>query len=392
MSKSEFAYLFNKYFDKTATAEERDAFMQHFATLKSDEEINRLLEDAYNRNIDQFEFPGQVREKILSNIFNQGTETSVAVRPVNTLRFYSTWMKYAAVIFLIPLGLGMYLYEKYEQNLALVSSTRDIQPGGNKATLTLGNGEKIVLDAAATGVLAEQGSIEIRKATDGQIVYNIKGKNGNTSVINTIETQNGGQYQINLPDGTKVWLNAASSLKYPTSFTANERKVELKGEAYFEVSKNAQKPFKVKLANDAEIKVLGTHFNVNAYQEEESINATLLEGSIVMKSGLKEKKITPGQQAQAFSDHRINIVKDVNLNQAVAWKNGFFSIDVISLQDIMTQVEKWYDVKVIYKEDIQIELVARIPRNVPLSELLKLLEYTKKVHFKLEGKKLYVMN
>lgn len=391
MSNYEFAYLFNKYFDKTATVEERDAFMQHLTTLESDEEINKLLEEAYNRNADQLEFLEPIKSKILNNIFKTEQEIAAPLDSVKVLKFYSGWIKYAAAILLISLSLGLYFYQKQPQNFTVVSNIKDILPGGNRAILTLGNGKKVILEDAATGLLAEQGNIEIRKAADGQIVYNIKGETGDASVINTIETQNGGQYQINLPDGTKVWLNAASSLKYPTSFASNERKVELSGEAYFEVAKNEKKPFKVKLNNDAEIKVLGTHFNINAYPEEQSINATLLEGSIAMKSGLKIEKIIPGQQAQAFNNHRINVVNDVNLSQVMAWKNGFFSVDAASLQDIMKQVEKWYDVKVIYKDNVQAEFVAKLPRNVPLQELLGLLEYTKQVHFKLEGKTLYVM-
>ncbi|WP_316805615.1 FecR family protein [Pedobacter nototheniae] len=387
MSNSEFAYLFSKYFDKTATAEERDAFMQHLATLKSDIEINKLLEEAYNNNVDQLEFPAPIKAKILHNIFSSAHKTN----QVKVFKFYKGWIKYAAAILLISLGIGFYWYQKQLQNPLLTSNTKDILPGGNRAVLTLGNGKKVILDDAATGLLAEQGNIEVRKAADGQIVYNIKEESGAASVINTIETQNGGQYQINLPDGTKVWLNAASTLKYPTSFAANERKVELKGEAYFEVAKNEKKPFKVMLNNDAQIKVLGTHFNINAYPEEESINATLLEGSIAMSSGKQTEKIVPGQQAQAFNSHRINVVNDVNVDEVIAWKNGFFSVRTVSLQDIMKQVEKWYDVKVIYKDNVQAEFVAKLPRNVRLLALIKLLEYTKQVHFKLEGKTLYVM-
>lgn len=391
MSDSEFADLFNKYFDKTATAEEHDAFMQQLSMLKSDKEINKLLEEAYNRNTDELEFHKPIKIKILNNIFSSAKEVTIQQSSVKVLKFYGGWMKYAAAVFLISFGLSLYFFQKESHNSVLTSNTKDVLPGSNRAILTLGNGKQVVLDEAATGLLAKQGDIEISKAADGQIVYNVKGESGNASVTNTIETRNGSQYQINLPDGTKVWLNAASSLKYPTSFAANERKVELNGEAYFEVAKNEKKPFKIKLNNDGEIKVLGTHFNVNAYPEEESINATLLEGSIAMKSGLQIEKIVPGEQVKAFSNHRINIVKDVNLNQVMAWKNGFFSIDAISLQDIMKQVEKWYNVKVIYKDTIQAEFVAKLPRNVPLSELIKLLEYTKKVHFKLEGRTLYVM-
>lgn len=391
MTSTEFAYLFNSYFDKTASTKERREFMHHLTILKSDAEIVALLETAYQQNTETLEFPEHVKTEILHRIFHAEQEIPIQAGHPKIVRFYQPWMKYVAALILSVGSIGWYLSSQEHPNPRLATLAKDIPPGGNKATLTLGNGKKVILNDAAVGLLAKQGNMEITKTEGGQIVYSPKSENGNTSVINTIETQNGGQYQINLPDGTKVWLNAASSLKYPTSFSTAERKVILKGEAYFEVAHHNKQPFKVILDHGAEIKVLGTHFNIKAYVDGSSIDATLLEGSIIMKSGIQEEEIKPGQQAQLFSSQRINVLKDVNIEQVTAWKKGYFSIGTIELHELMKQIEKWYDMKIIYKDVVHAEFVAKIPRNLPLSELLELLEYTKQIHFKQEGRTLYVM-
>ncbi|WP_161603042.1 FecR family protein [Pedobacter arcticus] len=380
--------MFGKYFDKTATSEERIEFMGLVAQLKSDETLVSLMETRYMTDQSILEFSPEIKEKILNNIHHKA-ETDIPVRQVRM--FNLNWAKYAAVLVVGIFCFGLYFYKKAQNNL-LVLQTQHIAPGGNKATLTLGNGKKIILDTIANGVLVKQGNISISKTTNGQLVYNVIGDEKEPATLNTIETPNGGQYQVNLPDGTKVWLNAGTKLSFPTFFVGNERKVELKGEAYFEVAKNAKKPFKVKMSNQAEVVVLGTHFNISAYEEEKEINTTLLEGSVVVKIGQKTAKISPGQQALVNkSDKNIELVDDVNVNQVVAWKNGFFSTEGISLHELMKQVEKWYDVRVIYQDDVQVDFVARLPRNITLLELINLLELTKQVHFKIDKNTLTVM-
>eukprot|EP01133_Synstelium_polycarpum_P013811 gene13811-16279_t len=386
MSDSRLDYLFNRYFDKTATPEERTEFMQHIVRLKSEDPLLKLMEEVYHADQSPLaELDTQLRDRVLFNIFKAPQSKAYPLYPV--------WIKYAAVLFCILFGASWYFYQQKDKNaVSGLASASHILPGGNKAVLTLGNGKKIVLDAAGTGLLAQQGNIFIRKTTDGQLVYDIKGTDRGEPSTNSIETPNGGQYQINLPDGTRVWLNAASSLKYPTLFTGRERRVELKGEAYFEVSKDASKPFRIQLSNESEVQVLGTHFNIDAYQEAPSIKATLLEGSVIMKSGKHSEKLIPGQQAQTLkNNHQISVVDKVDINEVLAWKNGFFSYGSISLQVLMQQVEKWYDVKVMYADPVQAEFVGRFPKNIPLSELLRLLELTKKVHFKTEGKTITIM-
>lgn len=388
MSDSRLDYLFGKYFDKTATPEEREEFMRLVAQQKSDEHLVALMETIYKSDQSSLEFSPEIKEKIFNNIYQAaGAEIPVA----QLSRFSRSWMKYAAVLLLGILGLGLYFYKK-EQNSLLALQTQDIAPGGNKAILTLGNGKKIILDTTANGVLAKQGGISISKTADGQLVYNVMGDENEQATLNIIETPNGGQYKVNLPDGTRVWLNAGTQLKFPTFFAGNERTVELTGEAYFEVSKNAKKPFKVKMNNQAEVLVLGTHFNISAYEEENEINTTLLEGAVRVKMGHKTAQIVPGQQALVNkADKNINLLNDVNVNQVVAWKNGFFSTEGISLPVLMKQVEKWYGVRVIYKDNVQADFMARLPRNISLVELISLLELTKQVHFKLDKKTLTVM-
>lgn len=392
MSVSRLDYLFGKYFDKTASKEEREEFMRLISTLKSDEPLIKLMETAYESEQTTLEFSPEIKQRILHNVYKE-QEAVAEVKSVHKLHWFkSGWMKYAAVLLIGVLGIGFY-FSKPEKNAGLLAlQKKDIAPGGNKAVLILGNGKKIVLDGAANGVLVKQGNVSITKAADGRLVYNIIGDESEKVAIHTIETPNGGDYQINLPDGTMVWLNAASSLEFPTAFEGSERKVRLKGEAYFEVAKNAKKPFKVKLSNNSEVNVLGTHFNINAYSEENTINTTLLEGSVLVRSGQFVEKLVPGQQAQVNkTSNRIGLLHDVDMDQVMAWKNGFFSTNAISLQTLMSQVEKWYDVNVVYKDEFNAEFVAKLPRNVPLSELLRLLELTKKVHFKVDGKTIIVM-
>lgn len=391
MSYSRLDYLFGKYYNKTATAEERAEFMEHVVKLDEDDPLFELMEAAYLADESLLnEFTPQIRERILSNVFQaeENTTTPVVIAKTVKLSRFRIWSVAAAVVFC--LGISLFFYYKTgitDQPLMAEHSGKDIAAGGNKAVLTLGNGRKIVLDEVANGELVHQDGISISKTSDGQLVYHLKEEKGSIPSFNTIETPNGGQYQVNLPDGTRVWLNAGTVLKYPTLFGGTERKVELVGEAYFEVARDAHKPFKVKLNNDAEVQVLGTHFNVNAYKEEKSINTTLLEGAVMVKKGSRKEQIIPGQQAQINRNQEgISLINGVNVNQVIAWKNGFFSTDAINLDLLMKQVEKWYDVKVVYTEDVQAEFVGKLPRNVSLTELLRLLELTKKVHFNIEGR------
>ena len=265
----------------------------------------------------------------------------------------------------------------------------DVDPGGDKATLTLADGSVILLDNAKNGTLTQQGSAKVIKL-DGKLLYDLGSEKTKQVVYNTISTPKGGQYQLELPDGSLVWLNASSSIHFPTSFTEKERRVEITGEAYFEVAKNAGKPFIVEV-NNSEVQVLGTHFNINAYKDEEEVRTTLLEGSVKFVDGGNTSLLQPGQQTQLTKDRIVKVASNVDVNEVVAWKNGLFSFENAGIETIMRQLSRWYDVDIEYKGKTDDIFVAEMSRNIKLSDVLKALELTGRVKFEVDGKKIVVM-
>jgi ferric-dicitrate binding protein FerR (iron transport regulator) len=303
------------------------------------------------------------------------------------------WWMAAAVLLL--LATGGYFFWKKEETVRIAKTTtspsheNDIAPGTNKAILTLGDGRNISLDSASNGAISKQGNVTIIQL-DGKLSYEVSKESlSNIEVTyNTIVTPKGGQYQLVLADGSKVWLNAASSLRFPTVFTGNERRVQLNGEGYFEIAHDAAAPFIVE-KGDTRVQVLGTHFNVNAYDDENQIQVTLLEGSVSVSRGNMEKRLMPGQQAQIDSD--IQIVDRVNIDKVMAWKNGWFEFDDTELSAIMRQISRWYDVDVVFEEkSLNQNFGGRISKNLPLSAILQMLQSSGVKGFRLEGKKLYV--
>ena len=265
----------------------------------------------------------------------------------------------------------------------------DVLPGGDKATLTLADGSTVVLDEAQNGTLAEQGSSKVIKV-GGKLMYDPTNKNSKEIVYNTISTPNGGQYQLELPDGSLVWLNATSSIHFPTSFVGKERRIEITGEAYFEIAKNRDMPFVVSV-NGAEVQVLGTHFNVNAYNDEDNVKTTLLEGSVKIVQGANIDMLKPGQQSQLATDGEIKVVSNVDVDGVVAWKNGMFDFENAGIETVMRQLSRWYDVEIEYKGKTDDLFIAEMRRNIKLSDALKALELTGKVKFEIQGKKIIVM-
>lgn len=268
-----------------------------------------------------------------------------------------------------------------------------ILPGGNKAVLTLADGKQITLDEAGNGKLAEQAGITITKTKDGQLVYTLSPSAvaAKGPAMNMIATPKGGQYQVNLPDGTKVWLNAASSLRYPAVFTAGVRQVSLTGEAYFEVAKvRPEMPFKVSTTTQT-VEVLGTHFNINSYTDEPAVKTTLLEGAVKVISpsaAVKELILKPGQQS-ALRGAQLNVA-EVNEEEVMAWKNGMFRFRDADLQTVMRSVARWYDVQVNYEGTLPArQFSGEIHRNINLSEVLDILSFFK-VHFRVDGKTITV--
>lgn len=297
-------------------------------------------------------------------------------------RIYPFYRVAAAAAILLFLWGGLYLLRPATQQLA----QNDIAPGRNSATLTLANGQKILLNTAGQGLVAKEAGVAITKTADGQLAYQAGG-NGNPGQFNTLSTANGEAYQVRLPDGTRVWLNAASSLTYPLSF-ASVRQVKLTGEGYFEVAKDKLHPFTVKTAQQ-DVTVLGTHFNINAYPDEAAVRTTLFEGSVRVDAGKETRTIKPGEQAVLTNTLE---VKQADTESALAWKNGDFIFKDEGLQAAMLRVARWYNVDVVYAPGAPkgLELGGWVSRSKNISAVLHMMEATGKVHFKIEGRRVMV--
>lgn len=308
---------------------------------------------------------------------------------------YKFFFRIAAASLVICLA-GMSTYfalRTKEQNIIAKAPPQPLKnvgmPGGNKAILTLADGSTIMLDDAKNGKVAKQAGAQIAKLTNGQLVYKALNDKPDKVVFNTLTTPRGGQFKLSLPDGSEVWLNAVSSIRYPTAFIGNERRVEITGEAYFEIAHDAAKPFKV-IVNGTEVKVLGTHFNINAYNDEASIKTTLLEGSVSLTKAGAAITLKPGQQAQVGNSRDIKVIDNVDIDQEVAWKNGYFSFNKADLQTVMRQIGRWYDLEISYEGKIPVrQFGGKIDRNSNAAEVIKILEESK-VHFRMEEKKIVV--
>lgn len=386
---SRVAYLIAGFIRHTLTETEHDELD---AWVESSDENMLLFEELTDeKNIEaNLEWMDKVNtEKSLKSIKKKIEFTPEHKNLKTNKWFYSV----AASVILLIAAFGIYKIINSKQSkdasIAKINQT-EIQPGGNKATLTLSNGSVIDLVSAPNGLIKGDNGTIINKSKDGEILYNDSGNSNSEANYNTLTTPKGGQYKIQLPDGSLVWLNAASSLKYPTSFATFERIVELKGEGYFEISKDKTKPFKVKLTDSSEVKVLGTHFNVMAYENEKSKDVTLLEGSVQITKGNNQQNLTPGQQGRIISS-KIVLVNSVDTDQVTGWKNGQFIFHDAEIQSIMRQVARCYDVDVKYETTNTQHFNATISRNDPVLRLLHILEETGQIHFKTENKIIYVL-
>lgn len=393
MDKHSFFIILDKYQDGTASRAEKALI----------EEYYRRLEMAGTTELTSEE-EGALKEAMYKQIAARAWEQKATIIPIKRKSYN---IVAAAVVMATMIGAGSYFWI-FKKPTAMPSPTgtvqvkpRDLPPGRDAATLTLADGKTIILDSA-NGAISKQGSATVIN-NNGRVSYaNANGNEGQPAVVyNKVSTARGNQYQLVLADGSKVWLNSASSLRFPTSFTGNRREVELDGEGYFEITKNAAKPFHVKTRTQ-DIKVLGTHFNVNAYSDEAAVKTTLLEGSVIVKSEAGGQKpeataqnsvtLKPGEQAvlsQANSPFTIHHSPDID--QVIAWKNGWFEFDDTDIKTIMRQISRWYDVDIRYETKTNNEKYGgRISRNLNLSNILKMLE-NYGVHFRLERKTLYVI-
>jgi transmembrane sensor len=378
--------LFAKYIKGETTEQETALLFEQIAESKYDADVTSLLDAELIDTPFESDY-NPAWESALINIKSQAGVTPVVAVQKNNVRLW-TRISGAAAILLIAFG-TYFILPKKEPNYEHLTAN-DIPPGKVGATLTLANGKKINLKDAANGEIVKESGLSITKSADGQVVYLTQPGQSNDDALNTLSTAIGETYKITLPDQTKVWLNAASSLTYNPALTANGiRRVKLTGEGYFEVAKDKDHPFVVESGNQS-VEVLGTHFNVNAYQDEKAYRTTLLEGSIKIEDHGQSKVLVPGDQAS-------NISGDIKLNQvdpefAVAWKSNNFVFDRLDIKEIMKMISRWYNVEVIYKEEIPSGTFwGSVSRFDNISKVLIPLEATGDVHFKIEGRRIYVL-
>lgn len=371
MDKKNFLELLDKYLNGTATAAEKQLVEDYYQRLSQQGEVQLPAEEE-----------NALEQKMMQHI-RRGMQPA-PVKPLKTLR----WVAGIAASLLLLLAALLFLQKKDLPQPPPVAAKQqrvpDIKPGRNVASLTLADGSEILLDDANNGVLASQGATTVIKSKAGQLVYNEGATAGAAAspVYNTITTPYGGQYQVTLEDGTIVWLNAGSSLTFPTVFTGSERTVRLKGEAYFEVAHYTAMPFKVE-ARGQTVQVLGTKFNIMAYEDEASVHTTLLDGAVKVIKGSRSRVLKPGEQSKVSGDEIS--VQEVDLDAALAWKNGYFVFKNEDIGSIMRKIARWYNVNVQFEGQFGRKTFGgKISRNRDISEVLKTLELTGSIRFRIE--------
>ena len=395
-NKERLEYLLRQYAAGLITDKEVTelSFFLRQSSLKW--EIRDILEAMASEAQPVENYDSEKVEKMIDRILKSVSEDAKIV-PAGSRRLF-TRLSVAAAVFICVFTGGYFIRQKLKEKPAVAKKTqngsikKDIAPGGNKASLTLADGSVIILDSTARGQLAKYGNMKVITIDVGKLSYQQANTGKQTTMqYNTVSTPRGGQYQVVLPDGSKVWLNSASSLKFPTAFLDKERNVELSGEAYFEIAHNEKQPFKVKV-KEIEVLVLGTHFNINSYDDERIIKTTLLQGSVreTIADQQQSVTITPRQQAQVGKDNVIKVVDNVDIAQVIAWQSGLFEFNNSDLATIMRQISRWYDVDVVYESKPgDAKFGGGISKNLPLSEVLQLLE-ANGVKFQLEGRILKV--
>jgi len=373
MENEKLAILWEQYLAGRMSKAERT----ELRILLEDPANKELLELLLNSSMDNPDIPLQKDGKKEKHII----QVLDAIRPNATPTLNRTqirtrsWFRYAAAATLVLCAGAYFLFRPTGKDMRTEQTTvvvHAIQPGGDRAMLTLADGSMILLDSANNGSIAQQGNTQILKQADGQIVYGANSSANATGMMNTMRTPIGGKYQLVLPDGSKVWLNAASSITFPVAFSEKERTVKISGEVYFEVAPDKSRPFSVTGAN-AHVQVLGTQFNVNAYEDEDKLKVTLLNGSVKV-SDIQSKQATvllPGQQAQ-LSTTQLSSSGNIDLNKVMAWKNDLFNFEDVNLDEAMRQISRWYGVKVIYEQGIpKTQLWGKMNRNTSFERVLR---------------------
>ena len=396
-NKQRLEYLLRQYAAGLVTDQEVTELSIFLRQSELKKDIREILEVMAYESQPLENYDSEKVDKMIDGILKSVSENAKIIR-VSSGRLFKK-VSVAAAAFICVLAGVYFMRQILKEKPAVAQKTqngsikKDIAPGGNKATLTLADGSVILLDSTAHGKLANYGNMKVLKIDAGKVSYQQANSSRQlTMQYNTVTTPRGGQYQVILPDGSKVWLNAASSLKFPTVFLGKERNVQLSGEAYFEVAHNEKQPFKVN-AKGVEVLVLGTHFNINSYDDEGTIKTTLLQGSVRETIVERQQSVTikPGQQAQVGKDKVINVTSDVDIAHVIAWQSGLFEFNNSDLGTIMRQISRWYDVDVVYESKPgDAKFGGGISKNLPLSEVLQLLQ-ANGVKFQLEGRVLKVI-
>ena len=404
MNQKKLEELLNLFVEGEIGKADYDELMRYIGKSPGEASLNKALDQVFQKTTDQDLLSNHEKALIYRNIigderFLPNTGKFAGGYDRNKGKFWQQLGIAASILLMLSTAVFFYTNRVPAGSAftkAPVQKKEVITPGGDKAVLTLSDGSTIILDQAKNGLLANQAGVSIQKTSDGKLLYTFannvdslsEGKSASV-IYNKIETPKGGKYQINLPDGSTVWLNASSSLRFPALFAGNTREVELTGEAYFDVAKNKSKPFKV-TTNDQVVEVLGTQFNINSYSDEGEVKTTLIEGSVKVIYKDRVVLLVPGQQ---FQPSRFTAkVVEADTEEVVAWKNGYFLFKDEDIRSIMRKVSRWYEVEVSYAADIPaVGFGGNISRSKDINEVLDALQLTNAVHFKIQGRRVTVM-
>ncbi len=404
MNQNKLIELLGLFVDGGISREDYDLLVDYIRANPEDEELNIAIDTVF-KNSKKFNLlNGDDKELIFQNIirnkhFDSEIQNELEIIPTFAPRLWYQLGIAASILILITTGLYFYKNRTVDDNIAAkVVEPKEaiITPGDDKAILTLSDGTKIILEDAKNGILANQAGVSIQKTSDGELLYSFSNSANTVSpetkenvIYNKIETPIGGKYQVNLPDGSKVWLNSSSSLRFSALFNGHTREVELSGEAYFDVSKNKGKPFRV-ITKDQIVEVLGTQFNINSYSDEGPIKTTLIEGSVKIIYKDKVVLLSPGQQFQP--KELVSAVVEADTEEVVAWKDGYFVFKNEDIKSIMRKLSRWYNVEVSYSGNIpEVGFGGNISKSKDISEVLDVLQLTNAIHFKVEGRRITVM-
>jgi len=387
------SYLFDKYIGDSASAEELEELKLFLNNPSNDETAKNYLLSLL-RNTEPMAVGSEDRLQAVLRKIKEEQPTLRRIPEPDSHRSPVIRRWWAVAALLIGAAVTVWLLARPKTSAPPIAARKplvhDRAPGRNVAVLTLADGSSITLDSAHNGVLAQQGAASVTKSGDGALAYQTTNSEKKIAVYNTLTTPRGGQYRLSLPDGSQVWLNAASSISYPTAFAGSERSVTITGEAYFEIAANAALPFRVHVnapQGQKDIRVLGTHFNIKAYADETTVTTTLLEGSVELGTATILK---PGEAGQWRSDGTMQVDPHANIEEAVAWKNGMFHFEGADVAEVMRQISRWYDVDVVFKGKLpDAKFEGEIPRNSNLTEVFRILQLSN-VHFTVEDKKVIV--